>query len=111
MSTSAPPPPPPDAATLDAVRAGMAGLSPPGHYDRVYKDECMYSFDTPESPGGLYINLNTFQVPIGPPSSSAAAAAARPSSFPQKKPNHNLLGFAPLFPAAAAACGCPGLWQ
>jgi hypothetical protein len=23
----------------------------------------MYSFETPESPGGLYINLKTYQVP------------------------------------------------
>lgn len=47
---------------LDKVRAGMRGLQPPGHYDKVYKDECMYSFDTPESPGGLYVNLKSFQV-------------------------------------------------
>jgi ubiquitin carboxyl-terminal hydrolase 5/13 len=53
---------PPDAATLDAVRSGMRGLAPPGHYDRVYKDECMFSFDTPESPGGLFVNLKTYQV-------------------------------------------------
>eukprot|EP00878_Enallax_costatus_P013451 GHUV01014066.1.p1 GENE.GHUV01014066.1~~GHUV01014066.1.p1 ORF type:complete len:175 (+),score=35.05 GHUV01014066.1:307-831(+) len=46
---------------LDKVRAGMRGLQPPGHYDKVYKDECMYSFDTPESPGGLYINLKSYQ--------------------------------------------------
>ncbi|KDD72920.1 hypothetical protein H632_c2732p0, partial [Helicosporidium sp. ATCC 50920] len=29
--------------------------------DKVYKDECMYSFATPESPGGLYTNLETLQ--------------------------------------------------
>lgn len=53
-----------DAATLDAVRSGMRGLRPPAHYDKVYKDECMYSFDTPESPGGLYVNLKTYQVRV-----------------------------------------------
>ena len=30
--------------------------------DRVYKDECLLCFATSESPGGLYINLRTFQV-------------------------------------------------
>lgn len=47
---------------LDKVRAGMRGLQAPGHFDKVYKNECMYSFDTPESPGGLYVNLKTWQV-------------------------------------------------
>ncbi|CAD5112680.1 DgyrCDS1901 [Dimorphilus gyrociliatus] len=28
--------------------------------DKVYKDECVYSFDSPESPGGLYVCMNTF---------------------------------------------------
>lgn len=28
--------------------------------DKVFKDECAYSFDTPESPTGLYICMNTF---------------------------------------------------
>jgi ubiquitin carboxyl-terminal hydrolase 5/13 len=47
---------------LDKVRVGMRGLKAPGHYDKVYKNECMYTFDTPESPGGLYVNLKTWQV-------------------------------------------------
>ena len=47
---------------MSAVRAHMRGLKAPGHHDKVYKDECMFSFSTPESPGGLYINLRTFQV-------------------------------------------------
>jgi hypothetical protein len=50
-----------DEALLSRVRAGMRGLKAPGHYDKVFKDECMFSFDTPESPGGLYVNLATFQ--------------------------------------------------
>lgn len=49
-------------ALLERVRAGMRGLKAPGHYDKVFKEECMYSFDTPFSPGGLYVNLKTFQV-------------------------------------------------
>lgn len=28
--------------------------------DKIYKDECVFSYDTPESPNGLYINLTTF---------------------------------------------------
>ena len=60
---------PVDEALLDRVRQGMRGLKAPGHYDKVYKEECMYSFDTPFSPGGLYVNLKTFQV--------GAAAAQR----------------------------------
>eukprot|EP00191_Tetraselmis_sp_GSL018_P000366 CAMPEP_0177613120 /NCGR_PEP_ID=MMETSP0419_2-20121207/21741_1 /TAXON_ID=582737 /ORGANISM="Tetraselmis sp., Strain GSL018" /LENGTH=117 /DNA_ID=CAMNT_0019109667 /DNA_START=161 /DNA_END=511 /DNA_ORIENTATION=- len=39
----------------------MGSVRTPGHHDKVYKEECMYSFDTPESPGGLYISLSTFQ--------------------------------------------------
>lgn len=39
----------------------MGSVRSPGHYDKVYKDECTFSFDTPESPGGLYINMNSFQ--------------------------------------------------
>uniref|UniRef100_A0A061RBY0 Ubiquitin carboxyl-terminal hydrolase n=1 Tax=Tetraselmis sp. GSL018 TaxID=582737 RepID=A0A061RBY0_9CHLO len=46
---------------LDVIRAHMGSVRTPGHHDKVYKEECMYSFDTPESPGGLYISLSTFQ--------------------------------------------------
>jgi len=28
----------------------------------VYKEESVYGFDTPLSPGGLYLNLRTWQV-------------------------------------------------
>ena len=47
---------------LSAVRANMRGLRAPGHHEMVFKDECMFSFESPESTGGLYINLRTFQV-------------------------------------------------
>jgi hypothetical protein len=47
---------------LDVIRAGMRGIQPPKHYDKVYREECMYSFDTPESRGGLFVNLHTYQV-------------------------------------------------
>ena len=47
---------------LARARAAMRAIKAPGHHDKVYKDECMFSFDTPESPGGLFINLRTWQV-------------------------------------------------
>ena len=31
-----------------------------GDYDKVYKDECVYSYDTPESQNGLFVCLKTF---------------------------------------------------
>ena len=52
-----------DEATLDVVRAAMRHKTPkvPGAYDRVHKEECAFSFDTPLSPGGLFVNLSTWQ--------------------------------------------------
>ncbi|KAK9805947.1 hypothetical protein WJX73_007684 [Symbiochloris irregularis] len=52
-----------DEAALDAVRYAMRKAPPraPGHHDRVYKDECMFSFDTAFSPTGLFINLSSWQ--------------------------------------------------
>ncbi|XP_076762013.1 ubiquitin specific protease 5 [Xylocopa sonorina] len=32
----------------------------PQKSDKIYKDECVYSFDTPDTPTGLYVNLTTF---------------------------------------------------
>lgn len=39
----------------------MPSARVPTNRDRVYKDECMFSFDTPESPGGLFTSLTTWQ--------------------------------------------------
>lgn len=33
----------------------------PSAHDDVYKDECLYSFDNPESETGLYICMSTFR--------------------------------------------------
>ncbi|XP_050025606.1 ubiquitin carboxyl-terminal hydrolase 5-like [Dermacentor andersoni] len=41
------------AAHVDRIRT-------PGYSERIYRDECVFSFDTPKSKGGLYICLNTF---------------------------------------------------
>jgi ubiquitin carboxyl-terminal hydrolase 5/13 len=49
-------------ADLGKVRQHMSKAKAPQRHDKVYKDECMFSFDTPESPGGLYIGLTSFQV-------------------------------------------------
>lgn len=52
-----------DEATLEVVRAAMRQKTPkvPGTYDKVHKEECTFSFDTPLSSGGLYVNLFTWQ--------------------------------------------------
>lgn len=42
----------------------ISTLRKPAHGDRVYKDECMFSFATPLTPGGIYLNLATFQVRV-----------------------------------------------
>ena len=46
---------------LSSVRKQMSTARVPAHYDRVYKDECQFSFDTPLSANGLYVNMNSWQ--------------------------------------------------
>ena len=41
----------------------LNGCSFPGTW-QVYKDECMFCFACPQTPGGLYINLKTHQVRV-----------------------------------------------
>lgn len=48
-----------DASFLASVRAAMGSVQKPSAYDTVYKDECAFSFDTPFSRGGLFLNLST----------------------------------------------------
>lgn len=48
------------AEVLPILRGEMSKLRIPSTHDKVYKDECMYSFDSPYSEGGLYVNLVTF---------------------------------------------------
>ena len=51
---------------LDLVREAMKAKPLMGpsssSSSRVHRDESVYSFDTPFSPGGLYVNLSTWQV-------------------------------------------------
>eukprot|EP00621_Florenciella_sp_RCC1693_P016503 CAMPEP_0182531890 /NCGR_PEP_ID=MMETSP1323-20130603/10212_1 /TAXON_ID=236787 /ORGANISM="Florenciella parvula, Strain RCC1693" /LENGTH=833 /DNA_ID=CAMNT_0024741539 /DNA_START=51 /DNA_END=2548 /DNA_ORIENTATION=- len=46
---------------LAPFRAAMQTIRTPGTYDKVYNDECVFSFDTPFSPGGLYVSLTNWQ--------------------------------------------------
>lgn len=46
---------------MESVKANMSSVRIPGTHDRVYKSECMFSFDTPESPRGLFTSLTTWQ--------------------------------------------------
>lgn len=32
----------------------------PNSRDNIYKGECVYSYDTPESPNGLYVSMSSF---------------------------------------------------
>ncbi|OQV13825.1 Ubiquitin carboxyl-terminal hydrolase 5 [Hypsibius exemplaris] len=47
-------------AALLALEQNLPNVRVPGAHDKIYKDECVYSFDSPESETGLYICLNTF---------------------------------------------------
>lgn len=50
-----------DFAILQAIQQCSVSARVPVPSDQVFKDECMFSFDTPLSKGGLYISLNTWQ--------------------------------------------------
>ncbi|XP_069988102.1 ubiquitin carboxyl-terminal hydrolase 5 [Penaeus vannamei] len=45
---------------MEKLREHFSRIRVPKGGDKVYKDECMFSFDTPESETGLYICLNSF---------------------------------------------------
>ncbi|XP_046993258.1 ubiquitin carboxyl-terminal hydrolase 5 [Schistocerca americana] len=46
-------------AAVDLTRF-LPDIRIPSHGDKIYKDECVFSFDTPETETGLYVCLNTF---------------------------------------------------
>ncbi len=46
---------------LPIIRSQFSKLKICGPQDKVYKDECVYSFDSPFSDGGLFVNMATFQ--------------------------------------------------
>ena len=43
---------------MEIIKNNLDRIKTPGPNDRVYKDECFYSFDSPESETGLYVCLN-----------------------------------------------------
>lgn len=45
---------------LPLLRGEMSKMRVPHHRDKVYKDECVYSFDSPYTDTGLYVNTVTF---------------------------------------------------
>ncbi|XP_043243919.1 ubiquitin carboxyl-terminal hydrolase 5-like [Amphibalanus amphitrite] len=45
---------------MEALTAHLSEIRCPTATDKVYKDQCIYSFDTPESPEGLYVCLRSF---------------------------------------------------
>jgi len=49
-----------DASVLGCIRSHFGRLKQPSTRDKVYKDECLLSFDSPFSDNGLYVNLVTW---------------------------------------------------
>ena len=43
---------------MEVINSNLDRIKTPGANDKVYKDECFFSFDTPESETGLYVCLN-----------------------------------------------------
>ena len=43
---------------MEVIEENKESVRVPGLEDKVFKDECLYSMDTPESPTGLYICLD-----------------------------------------------------
>lgn len=45
---------------MEELSQHLKKIKVPERSDKVYKDECVYSFDTPETPTGLYVSLSSF---------------------------------------------------
>ncbi|KAM0730160.1 Ubiquitin carboxyl-terminal hydrolase 5 [Formica fusca] len=45
---------------LISLTKHLNAINIPRKSDKIYKDECVYSFDTPDSPTGLYVSLTSF---------------------------------------------------
>ncbi|XP_064461115.1 ubiquitin carboxyl-terminal hydrolase 5-like [Ornithodoros turicata] len=48
------------AAFCEQLAPHFSRIRTPLNGEKIYKDECVFSFDTPESEGGLYVCLNSF---------------------------------------------------
>lgn len=38
----------------------LSKIKVPSEFEAIYKDECVYSYDSPETPTGLYVSLSSF---------------------------------------------------
>ncbi|KAL1516575.1 hypothetical protein ABEB36_000474 [Hypothenemus hampei] len=45
---------------MDLLRQHLSSIKTPTQHDKVYKDECVFSFENPESDAGLYVSLTNF---------------------------------------------------
>ncbi|XP_034176888.1 ubiquitin specific protease 5 [Osmia lignaria lignaria] len=45
---------------MEELMKNLSKIRIPQKNDKIYKDECVYSFDNPDSSTGLYVNLTTF---------------------------------------------------
>ena len=45
---------------LTVIRKGMRTVKTPTQYDKVFKDECMLTFENPFCEGGLFVSLSTW---------------------------------------------------
>ncbi|OTF76353.1 ubiquitin carboxyl-terminal hydrolase 5-like protein, partial [Euroglyphus maynei] len=53
-------PPASTSGRLDLILPHLGDIRIPNAGDKIYKDECVYCFDTPASPDGIYICMKTF---------------------------------------------------
>nr|CAG4646818.1 EOG090X0181 [Megafenestra aurita] len=49
-----------DSNIIEALKPHLSSIRTPVAGDKVFKDQCAFSFDSPESETGLYVCLNTF---------------------------------------------------
>lgn len=45
---------------MDILSKHLNAIRVPNNYDNIYRDECVYSFDTPLSDTGIYVSLTSF---------------------------------------------------
>ncbi|KDR23210.1 ubiquitin carboxyl-terminal hydrolase 5 [Zootermopsis nevadensis] len=47
-------------SAIELLTPHLNSINIPGNSQKIYKDECVFSFDTPETDTGLYVSLNSF---------------------------------------------------
>ena len=107
---AAPPPgddpaaPPPERAFLAAAGPHLAGLRLPGPSSRIRKAECGLSFASPRSPGGLLVDLRSWQA-YGPAAATARGKRGLFLRVVERKVPEPEPGGAGAAPAVGAAAG------